>query len=138
MTDHHDATAPLDPGDGGTLYIPLDACGNPAKEPEDSPDVSELVDALSSSVPDAAGTAPRVALFGDAIDGETTREVDRAVRGWFAARDEHTDVRWPWRPYLQLADQSPGLGMTFRTREECDAFIRDSLTGTNAPGELSA
>lgn len=132
MTNHHDATGPLNLDDGGTLYIPLDACGKPAKEPDDAPDVSELMDALSSSTSGAAGTTPRVTLFGDAIDGETTREVTRAVRGWFTARDADTDVRRPWRPYLLLADTCPGLDVTFRTQADCETFIRDVLIGQDS------
>lgn len=61
--------------------------------------------------------------------------VTRNDNFWFAEREyEHDysddyDPRWPWVPTLQGNGTCLSLPIHFRTRAECEQFIREEVAG---------
>lgn len=56
--------------------------------------------------------------------------MSRDRQGWFSDVDNEDGVgEYRWQPCLQLDGWCPSMPAWFRSKEECDAFIRDEIIG---------
>lgn len=50
-------------------------------------------------------------------------------RGWFADIDDPPPDGFPWTPCLQVSGAVHAFDVHFKTREECEQFIREEILG---------